>query len=86
MRRELAFFGLAVLVFSLIGCTAVEGETSSTPGYGDSTQEGDVPSSGSAGESLPAAASDMGISEEDLSVSDLDIEITDDGFTTELTI
>ena len=80
MRKELALLGLAILAFSIVGCTSVNEEISSTSGYTETT----VSSGGATG--MPAAATEMGITEEDLSVSDLDIELNDDEFSTELTI
>ena len=82
MRKELALLGLAIIAFSLLGCTSVDEEISYTQGgYTETTV-----SSGGAAEPMPAAATEMGITEEDLSVSDLDIDLNDDGFSTELTI
>lgn len=73
MRKELALLGLAILAFSLVGCTSVDEEISSTQGTVSSGE-------------MPTAATEMGITEEDLSVSDLDIDLNDDGFSTELII
>jgi uncharacterized protein YceK len=88
MRKELALLGLAIIAFSLVGCTSVNEEISSTQGYTETTVSsgGTAPSSGVGAEPVPAAAIEMGITGEDLSISDLDIDLNDDGFSTELLI
>ena len=84
MRKELALLGLAILMFSLIGCVSVDEELSSTRGYTESAPGGTT--TPSSGEPVPPAATEMGITEEDLSVSGLDIELNDDEFSTDILI
>ena len=72
-NAELALLGLAFLSFALFGCTL--------PGEGAAPEKvnGAAPSE-------TAGMQEMGISEEDLSMFVLDIDTTDDGFSTELNI
>lgn len=75
---ELALLGLALLSLALFGCTAPEGgDTSPSTGEVSGVAPSETPSTG---------MQEMEVSEEDLSMFTLDIDTTDDGFSTELNI
>jgi len=96
MKKELVLLGVAILVFSLVGCTSSQSGVNeeevavseleielSDDGF-DSAPDAVVPED--ANKPLSASAASLGISEEDLAISDLEIYISEDGFQTDLEI